>query len=90
MSELSSAVNWRVGDVVGWWDGSELLFGVVAGEDKQKLLAYRGANRPERVKPGRLAMAVSGQTPPGPVDPGQARETLASIPQRLGAVGRAG
>lgn len=74
----------RAGAVVAWWSGTTLGFGVVAGEDKQRVrLVVKGGNE-ERVTHQRIAFEVA---PPGPVpDRGLDERRLAG--ERTAAVGR--
>lgn len=52
------------GSVVAWWDGDSVAFGVVLGEEKQRLLVVTSHGRDERITPSRVAaMLAMGVAP---------------------------
>src|SRR4029077_8914449 len=53
------------GSVVAWLDGDGVAFGVVLGEEKQRVLVLTASGREERITPSRIAATLSGGTPPG-------------------------
>jgi exoribonuclease-2 len=49
----------RPGAIVAWWNGAELAFGLVAGEEKQRVRLVLSGGREERVRPSRLVVEVA-------------------------------
>jgi exoribonuclease-2 len=59
------------GSVVAWWDGDGVAFGVVLGEEKQRVLVITVEGREERITPSRIAATLS--TGPAPLKTPEAR-----------------
>lgn len=81
---MSAAV--RPGSVVAWWDGHALAFGLVAGEDKQRVRLVLRRGQEERVPPSRIAVEVTAPARlPGASleERRQAGERIAAVEQRV-------
>ena len=48
----------RPGAVVSWWNGDALAFGLVRGEEKQRICLVTERGKEERVKAARVAVEV--------------------------------
>jgi exoribonuclease-2 len=83
---MTSESKVRPGSLVAWWDGRDLSFALVTGEEKQRLRLVLEQGREERVKPSRIAVQIET---PGPLPEstaegrGQAAERVAHVAARV-------
>jgi exoribonuclease-2 len=72
------------GDLVAWWDGTDLACAVVGGEEKRRLRLVAADRRQVRVQPGRVAFVLRR----GGSVPGKDAESVAEAVERAAAADR--
>lgn len=70
------------GAIVAWWEGGALTFGIVAGEEKQRLRLVLARGKEQRVKPSRIVLEVAA---PGRA-PGESLDERRAAGERVAAV----
>ena len=80
------------GSVVAWWEHDAIVFGIVAAEEKQRLILFTADGREERVAPARLVATLASGAAPARTPEGRreaaerASVTAAEVASRAAAV----
>jgi len=67
------------GTVVAWWEHDVIAFGVVAGEEKQRVVLVTADGREERAAPARIVAALASGPPPARTPEGRKEAAAAAV-----------